>query len=188
MRVPCPAALNASRYPKNIAIVWNGRSLTWDALNNYVHSTSRYLKEIGIRADARVLVGIDGSPAYVICLLALWRIGVLVCCVDPRPAHEPHGAVELFRPAFVISPRAFRGAWGKDARWSDIEKVVAYGYNDSFLGSEAALVPELDSAHPALARLEGGKVIIQTHDQIKDDPGPLRGLLTALATGGCFSF
>ena len=185
MRDPCPAALNAARYPKNTAILWNGRSLTWDALNNYVHSTSRYLKEIGIRVDGRVLVVVDASPAYVICLLAFWRIGALVRLVDLRT--EP-GVAEGFKPDFVISPRACRGLWGKDARWSDIEKIVAYGYNDTFLGHEAALAPELVPDQPALVRIEGGKAVILSHARLRADPGPLRELLTALGTGSCFSF
>lgn len=183
MRGLCPAASNAALYPKNTAVFWSGRSLTWDSLNNYVFSTSRYLKEVGMCADNRVLVVMDASPAHLICLLALWRIGALVCLAGALPAARILAAA--FKPDFVIGSRVDRNLGLKNARWSDIEKVVSYSYNDSFLGKDAALIPQWDLTCPAFARMKDEGLVVQTHAQLKADPGILQAFFLAAETGGC---
>ena len=188
----CPVALNARRYPGRTALSWAGRSIAWDAFNNYVHSTSRYLKEISVRAKAPVLVVTEPSPAYVIVLLALWRIGAVPCPVDPHwlPAHalSIHTAAQT---DLVISARNLRKTWGPKVRWADIEQVVAYGYNDTFLGCETSLEPQLDSDGTALLRLglSGDRVETQslTHQQLKEDPRELKALFHALRTAETYN-
>ncbi|MBF0594068.1 MAG: AMP-binding protein [Candidatus Omnitrophica bacterium] len=66
------------------AIIWNGRSFSWSLLTSYVHSTSRRLKEIGVKPGSRVLV--EGIPAAgtMIIFLSLWHIGAIACPFDPR--------------------------------------------------------------------------------------------------------
>jgi hypothetical protein len=188
----CPVVVNARRCPERMALAWAGRSIAWDAFNNYVHSTSRYLKEISVRSGAHVLLVKEDSPAFVIVLLALWRIGAVPCPVDPGVLPACSSLVyAAVKPDIVISARGFRKAWGQKARWADIEHVVAYGYNDSFLGSETSLDPMLDSCQPALFRLrisEGavsGDVL--THAQLKEDPQELGPLLHALKTGETYN-
>jgi hypothetical protein len=91
------------------------------------------------------------------------------------------------KPDIVISARGSRKIGGQRARWADIEHVVAYGYNDAFLGSEMSLDPKLDSLHPALLRLrmsgESIGVDVLTHEQLKEDPQEFGPLLYALKTG-----
>jgi acyl-CoA synthetase (AMP-forming)/AMP-acid ligase II len=184
----CPVAFHSRHCPQGIALSWAGRSIAWDAFNNYVHSTSRYLKEISVRAEAHILVVKEDSPAYVIVLLALWRIGAVPCPVDPEILSEKAAFINAaVKPCLVISARGLKKTWGQKGRWADIEQVVAYGYNDSFLGSEAALDPQIDSDHAALLRLEiSGDAVetrVLTHEQLKKDPGDMEPLLNALVTG-----
>jgi non-ribosomal peptide synthetase component F len=188
----CSVVVNARRYPQRMALSWAGRSIAWDAFNNYVHSTSRYLKEISVRSGAHVLLVKEESPAYVIVLLALWRIGAVPCPVDPGvlPARSASIYAAL-QPDIVISARGFRKVWGQKARWADIEHVVAYGYNDSFLGSEMSLDPKLDSLQPALFRLTiSGEAVagdVLTHEQLKENPQELGPLFHSLKTGETFN-
>jgi acyl-CoA synthetase (AMP-forming)/AMP-acid ligase II len=184
----CSVVVNARRCPQRMALSWAGRSIAWDAFNNYVHSTSRYLKEISVRPQASVLVVKENSPAYVIVLLALWRIGAVPCPVDPDILPTRSALVyAAVKPDLVISSRGFKKIWGQKARWADIEHVVAYGYNDSFLGSETLLDPKIDPLQPALLRLKiSGEVVgvdALTHEQLKEGPQELGLLLDSLRTG-----
>ena len=188
----CRVAVHARRCPEKTALSWSGRSIAWDAFNNYVHSTSRYLKEISVRAQAPVLIVKESSPAYVIVLFALWRIGAVPCPVDPRMLSGHSAAVyAAIKPDLVISGRSFKKIWGQKARWADIEQVVAYGYNDSFLGSETSLDPMIDMCQTALLGLNvSGNIVTadkRTHQQLREDPGELSALFHALITGDIYN-
>ena len=188
----CPVALHARRFPDRTALSWSGRSIAWDAFNNYVHSTSRYLKEISVRPQARVLVVTERSPAFVIVLLALWRIRALPCPVDPDSlSRQPSSIFAVVQPELVISARSVRKIFGPKVRWADIEQVVAYGYNDSFLGSASALDPMIDTDQVALLCLRIAADIISidplTHQQLKESPENLKALLDALITGETYT-
>lgn len=184
----CPAALHARAHPQHSALSWSGRSIAWEALNNYVHSTARYLKEIAVRPEASILLVQENSPAYVIVLLALWRIGAVPCPVTPEMLPGQSAALyAALKPALVISARSCRKMWGQKARWADIEHVVAYGYNDSFLGSASSLDPRIDPDRTALLRwhMAGDHVTFTplSHARLKNSPGDLERLLRALTTG-----
>ncbi len=201
---PCPAYLNAQRCSGKPALQWAGRSIAWEALHNYVHSTSRYLKEIAVKPDTRHVVVIDNSPAFIIVILALWRIRAVPCPVSPLLSQAQASEVcSCVRPASVISGRKLRPVWDpllRKGRWADIEHVVAYGYNDSFLGSEAALDPKLDQDYPAIVRItfpdhllmqdfagsRQVKLIELTHAQLRKDPGEFSPLFHSFATGEPF--
>ena len=191
--VPCPAAVNARQYPQRAAVSWAGRSVVWEALNNYIHSTSRYLKEIAVRPNARILLLREDSPSYIIVLLALWRIGAAVCPVPVQASSEYIEQIRaIVKPEGVIGPRKIRKVWGAGGRWVDIEQVVAYGYNDSFLGSETALDPKIDTDHQALLRIEedqgGLRVQVLTHAGLKDDPKDMASFFYSLDTGEALIF
>ncbi len=66
------------------AIIWNGRSFSWQLLESYVHSTSRRLKEVGVKPGDRVLIEAIPAAGTVIILFALWHIGAVACPFDPR--------------------------------------------------------------------------------------------------------
>ncbi len=187
----CPEFINATRSPEKAAFSWNGRSISWMAVNNYVHSTSRYLKEISVKKDGRVIVVTERSPAFYIVLLALWRIGACVCPVVGSCSEADVDAVySVIKPDFVIGQRAAMKLWAKGVRSADIEHVVAYGYNDSFLGSEAALDPKIELEYPALLRLgsspSGLEGRILSHEALRLDPQELAAFFKALSTGDKF--
>ncbi len=188
MLCPCPVFFNANRFPEKPAISWGGRSISWLAINNYVHSTSRYLKEVSVKKQGRVIVVSDPAPVYCIVLLALWRIGALACPVSAQVREIELEAVHgVVKPDFVISPRSSRKMWAKGVRWADIEQVVAYGYNDSFLGSDAALDPKIDADQVVVLRpvLSSTQIRLEalTYKDLQDDPQDLAALFKALSTG-----
>ncbi len=186
--VSCPAALNACRCPQQKAVSWSGRSLAWEAFNNYIHSTSRHLKEIGLRTSENVVVVREDTASYIVVLLALWRIRAVVCPVDGEDLPAQAGALQrLVKPGIIIGPQQSKRTRLAGSRWADIEHIVAYGYNDPFLGNEALLDPKIDTDSSALARLtlekDAVSVRVLSHAQLKEDPQELAGLFHSLATG-----
>ena len=173
--------MHARCCPQKTAVTWGGRSIAWDALNNYVHSTSRYLKEISVKPQATILIAEEKSPAYMIVILALWRIGAVPCPVDPALLRSVYASV---KPDLVIAARRLKKLIDPKARYADIEQVVAYGYNDSFLGSEASLDPRIDSEQMAVLRLKISQEIVRTfaisHRQLKENPQDMGALLHTL--------
>ncbi|MEI8012408.1 MAG: AMP-binding protein [Candidatus Omnitrophota bacterium] len=178
----CPVYLNAGRYPGRVALSWGGRSIFWGAVNSYVHSTARYLKEIAVRPEARILLLAERSPAYFIVLMALWRIGALTCPVKAQGAEDPENIFSIVKPEMVISSRQERGVWARDARWADVEQAVAYGYNDLFLGSEGSLGGQIDRDRPLILRVSPD-VTRLSYAGLKADPGDLGEWVHALETG-----
>ena len=184
----CPEFTLAAKFPEGAAISWGGRTISWVAMNNYVHSTSRYLKEIALKKNDRVIVVRDPSPAFYITVLALWRIGARVCSVAADvPDTEVMSVLCAVDPDFVICSRSAKKTWVKGLRYADIEHVVAYGYNDSFLGSEAALDPKVDLEHVAVLSpvpTSAGVVIQElTHAMLQTNAGEFSTLLQALMNG-----
>lgn len=179
---PCPVYLNAVRYPAKVAIAWRGRSIFWGAVNAYVHSTARYLKEIAVRPQTRILLLAEASPSYFIVLTALWRIGACSCLIEPCVSQEPGDVCTVAKPELVISSRANRGRWSQGHRWTDIEQAVAYGYNDLFLGSEGALGATIAAECPLVLRLQPEKTLM-SYAMLQADPGDLKDWLQSLETG-----
>ncbi|MFH0754022.1 MAG: AMP-binding protein [Candidatus Omnitrophota bacterium] len=187
MTQPCPEFLHAQRIPEKTAIFWSGRSISWVALNNYVHSTSRYLKEISVKKNDRVILVAEASAAYYIAVLALWRIGAWVCEAKDTVDVDVEAVHVALKPHAVICHRSLRKVWARGVRFADIEHIVAYGYNDAFLGSDAALDPKVDPGQTAVLRLEssaqGLAVKPLTHESLSSDRGSLSTLLQTLLTG-----
>jgi len=180
---PCPVYLNACRYPQRTAISWGGRSILWGAVNSYVHNTSRYLKEIAVHADTRILLVAEKSPSYFIVLMALWRIGALVCPLPPAALGPgPETIIADVNPGLVISSRTNKKIFSRNLRWTDIEHAVAYGYNDMFLGSDAALGPRIDTDRCLILRIVPARTLL-SYPMLKADPGDLQNLFHCLETG-----
>jgi O-succinylbenzoic acid--CoA ligase len=86
------------------AVFWQGRMFSWGALGNYVHSTARRLKEIGIGEGTRVLVEAVPSLGTVIVFLSLWRVGAVVCPFDSRlTAGMLRDVRDQVEPGFVLT-------------------------------------------------------------------------------------
>jgi len=95
----------------NLALSWGKRSLAWDHLDDYIHSTSRRIKEFGVKKGDRVLVDAVLSHETVIIILSLWHAGVTVCPLDPNLLATVLEKIipELGTPAIMIGPRKTAG-------------------------------------------------------------------------------
>ncbi len=103
----------------NEAMVWNDRVFSWSLLDEYVHSTSRRLKEIGVKYGARVLVEAVPSAGTVIVLLSLWHIGAVACPFDPR---LPEGLAQAIRRK--VAPFLLLTASSSDKRFPGLRTFM----------------------------------------------------------------
>lgn len=89
--------------PDALAIIWNDRSFSWAQCDEYVHSTSRRLKEIGVKAGSRILVEAVPTPGTIVVLFSLWHIGAVACPVDPRLTDAMAGDIlRKIRPSLLL--------------------------------------------------------------------------------------
>ncbi len=66
------------------AIIWGTRVINRQKLEQYISSVIRHLKSRGISYKDRLVIVENNSIEYVIVLLALWRMGVVACPLNPR--------------------------------------------------------------------------------------------------------
>ena len=72
------------------AIIWGTRVISRQKLEQYISSVIKHLKGRGIKFKDRVVIVENNSVEYVIILLALWRMGVVACPLNPRwPLETP---------------------------------------------------------------------------------------------------
>ena len=70
------------------AIIWGTRSISHQRLEQYVSSVVKQLKGRGMGSKDRLAIIEPNSVEYVIILLALWRMGVVACPLNPRLPYE----------------------------------------------------------------------------------------------------
>ncbi|KAM3090806.1 amino acid adenylation domain-containing protein [Phormidesmis sp. 146-12] len=80
--------------PDKIAITFNDRSLTYQALNQKANQLAHYLKTLGVKPESLVGVCLERSPEMLVALLAILKAGGAYVPLDPN--------YPLDRLAFVI--------------------------------------------------------------------------------------
>ncbi|MBI3602595.1 MAG: o-succinylbenzoate--CoA ligase [Candidatus Omnitrophica bacterium] len=83
------------------AIIWGTRSISRQRLEQYISSVVKQLKGRGIGSKDRLAIIEPNSVEYVIILLALWRMGVVVCPLNPQWSYET-----LAQCCGLLNPRA----------------------------------------------------------------------------------
>ncbi|MGH8194755.1 MAG: AMP-binding protein, partial [Woeseiaceae bacterium] len=73
----------ASTNPDKAAVRFNDRYLTYRDLNGRANQLARYLRNRGIRGEARILVCLEPSLEIAVTLLALLKAGIIYVPVNP---------------------------------------------------------------------------------------------------------
>jgi amino acid adenylation domain-containing protein len=111
-RVPAPdAALIHQQFERKVecspaaaAIVYDGRSLTYDQLNRRANQLARHLRELGVRPGDRVALCVERSLELVVALLAILKAGGAYVPLDPVHPDERLGhMLRDSRPVAVIT-------------------------------------------------------------------------------------
>jgi len=74
---------NAEKYPKNIALTFMGKKITYGELEALVNQFARALKELGVSKGDKVAVHLPNIPQAVIANYAAMRIGAVLVMVNP---------------------------------------------------------------------------------------------------------
>ncbi len=82
--IRCPIEILNSRRPQSLAIINNQTTLTYRQLHEQIIKKQMDYHEAGIRRGTKIALQSKNSLDDIICLFALWRIGVVVCLLSPR--------------------------------------------------------------------------------------------------------
>jgi long-chain acyl-CoA synthetase len=76
-------SMTAERYPEQVALHFEGGSLTYRELNALVNTCANGLLDMGIKAGERVCLLMTNRPEYVISWFAVSRIGAIASPMNP---------------------------------------------------------------------------------------------------------
>jgi long-chain acyl-CoA synthetase len=84
-RVPLTAFLQeaAESFPKNVAIVFAGKKISYAELQENVNALANALLSLGVKKGERVALLLPNSPPYVIGYYAILKVGALVVNLSP---------------------------------------------------------------------------------------------------------
>ncbi|MEU7134391.1 AMP-binding protein [Streptomyces sp. NPDC046261] len=144
-----PVEARAARTPGALALIADGRRLTYAELNSRANRLARHLIGLGLRPGARAAVALPRSTELVVALLAVLKTGAAYVPLDPR---DPHARLAPLpgapAPVCVLTDTAGRAALPGDA-------PTAVALDDPALTAElAGQLPTdpgraLTPAHPA---------------------------------------
>src|ERR1700722_17489682 len=80
--------LQVCRDPDAVAIVCQGRQLSYRELNERANQVGRYLQKRGVRPETLVGVCMERSPEMVVALLGVWKAGGAYLPLDPAYPRE----------------------------------------------------------------------------------------------------
>ncbi|MFJ7187072.1 amino acid adenylation domain-containing protein, partial [Lysinibacillus xylanilyticus] len=76
------------RTPNEIAVVWEGQSLTYKELNEKANQLARAIKSKGIQEGSLVALMIENSPEVILSMLAVLKSGCVYLPIDPEYPKE----------------------------------------------------------------------------------------------------
>ncbi|HEY0014798.1 MAG TPA: amino acid adenylation domain-containing protein, partial [Longimicrobium sp.] len=95
------------RTPDATALVWDGGSLAYAALNARANRLAHHLRALGVRPDVRVAICVERGPEMVVGLLAVLKAGGAYVPLDPAyPADRLKYMLADSRPAVLLSSAA----------------------------------------------------------------------------------
>ena len=94
----------AQRTPDSPAVLSDALSLTYRELDQAANALARDLQARGVGAGQRVAVGLERTPAVVVALLAILKLGAAYVPLDPRyPADRLGYVLEDAEPTIVLT-------------------------------------------------------------------------------------
>jgi acyl-CoA synthetase (AMP-forming)/AMP-acid ligase II len=98
----------ARHRPRDVAISDGKRQLDYATLNGRVDRLANVLKGLGLQRGARIAILSENRIEYLETVFAAARLGVIVCCLNWRLAHEELAhCVGLVEPAAMIVSERF---------------------------------------------------------------------------------
>ncbi len=73
---------------RHTSIIWGTRTIDDQRLEQYINSVVKHLKGRGLTSKDRIVLIENNSIEFIIILLALWRMGVVACPLNPKWPYE----------------------------------------------------------------------------------------------------
>ncbi len=103
----------AERTPGAVAVVHEGRSLTYAELNARANRLAHHLRERGVRPECRVAVCVERSPEMVVAVLAVLKSGGAFVPLDPAyPVERLRDMLEDSAPVALLTRGALAPLFG----------------------------------------------------------------------------
>src|SRR5581483_5520122 len=101
-------ALYARTTPNATALAFKGRRLSWLDLERDASALASGLARIGIAAGDRVALILPNCPQFVICTVALWKLGAAIHPLNPiYTERETEECLREIEPRTVIALTPF---------------------------------------------------------------------------------
>ncbi|HEX8433205.1 MAG TPA: amino acid adenylation domain-containing protein, partial [Longimicrobium sp.] len=95
------------RTPEAVAVVFEGESLTYAALNRRANRLAHHLRAIGVGPDRRVAISLERGPEMMVALLGVLKAGGAYVPLDPAyPADRLRATLEDSAPAVLLTQAA----------------------------------------------------------------------------------
>ena len=72
----------AARYPENAAIIYEGKSISYENLNRFVDALAGHLQRLGIRKGDKVAMMLANCPEFIISYFAALRLGAVAVTLN----------------------------------------------------------------------------------------------------------
>ena len=135
-----------SKVPNNIAILFEGQTLTYQGLNNRANQLARYLKTQGVGPESVVGICLERCPDLVVALFGVLKAGG--ACLPLDPSYPPERLAYMLKDThadFMVTRDVY------SATMVAVEKADALGADlKSFTGSTKIRSVLLDSEWPAI--------------------------------------
>jgi amino acid adenylation domain-containing protein len=97
---------SADRYPKQIAVVHQGREITYEALDRLSDQLARFLSEQGVRPGDRVGLYLNKSVEAVVAIFGILKAGAAYVPIDPdSPTKRAGYIIENCQMRFVVGSK-----------------------------------------------------------------------------------
>jgi crotonobetaine/carnitine-CoA ligase len=178
--LPGLLATRAAARPDHDALVCDGRTWSWRALERDVGRVAGWFAAQGVTRGGRVAVVASNSAAFVLAYFALGRLGATLATINPDVS-APDVADLLAR----VAPRLVLHGGAGSARTSEalaLHPLHAVALDDMLLEAEAGAF----EAPPAAARPEDNCLVMFTSGTTGRAKGVMHSQRTFALAGECF--
>lgn len=120
-------------HPDNIAIICNGKTLTYDELNKRANSLAHLLIEKGIGANDIVCVMTNRSFETIVCMMAILKAGAAFFNVDPNyPIERTKYYLEDSKTKYVLTQAELKDRVSSIENCIEIDLSIENIYNKNF--------------------------------------------------------
>lgn len=123
----------AREIPRGPALWFKGRTITWRDLARDADACACAFAELGVGRGDRVVLVLPNCPQFVISEFGAWRLGAIVCPLNPAfTSDEIAARLQALAPRVVITLDPFYERVKAASAGAGVERIVATSIKDYF--------------------------------------------------------